>query len=69
MNWQDAVSQSKLGRAFRRRNGRDTVRYRNGDAYIRNATNCMMRKAAPEEVEGFDDWVTFEQRSEWREKP
>ena len=61
MHWQEAVLKSPSKRAVRQNKVNIYVRYELGGADVLYKKHSGIRKAMPQEVEGFDDWITIEE--------
>jgi len=57
MHWQEAVLESKVGRAIRiLSDGRTMVRYNGGEGFVQMRGGGVFRQTKQEELEGHEDW-------------
>lgn len=61
MHWQKAILSSPSKRAARQNKYAVYVRYADGSAVVLPKKHSGTRDAKPQEVEGFDDWVSLEE--------
>ena len=61
MNWQKAILSSRSKRAARQNKYAVYIRYADSSAVVLPKKHSGIRDANFKEVEGFDDWVSFEE--------